>query len=871
MMKRDMPKAYVPGEFEAQTYRRWEESGFFHPENLPGERNESFCIVMPPPNVTGTLHLGHAVMLAIEDLMIRFERMRGKKALWVPGTDHAAIATQTKVEKNLIKTTGKTRHDLGRDAFLELVRAFAKESHDTIVSQVKSMGSSCDWLREAYTLDEARSKAVRTMFKMMYDDGLIYRGTRVVNWDPEFQTTLADDEVETKDTTAKLYTFKYDAAFPIAISTTRPETKFGDTAVAVHPDDTRYAALVGKTFTATYCGKEISVQVIADAAVDPAFGTGALGVTPAHSKIDEDIARRHNLPSVQVIGKDGKMMASAGTVVSGMTTLAARAMAIEALRAGGVLLEEKEVAQALPISQRGGGVVEELPMLQWFIDVNKKIERLGGKSLKELSLLAVREGGVQIIPDRFEKVYFHWMENLRDWCISRQIWFGHQVPVWYRGEEMYVGIEAPKGEGWVQDPDSLDTWFSSGLWTFSTLGWPDAMGDLQTYHPTAVLETGYDILFFWVARMILMTTYAMGEVPFRHVYLHGLIRDEEGRKMSKSLGNVIDPLIMNEKYGTDATRLALVLGSTPGNDMKLSEAKIEGFRNFANKLWNISRFVLSQNGDVAAEVSAKTLADEWILAELSAITRQVTDDLAHFRFSGAGEALRDFTWSKFADWYLEVAKVQMKDAALLPTTLAILHSTLRTILKLWHPFMPFVTETIWQESGLSETEGMLMVAPWPVPMSLARDGAAFANVQELVTVLRNLRAEHKVQPGKKLVARMEKNSIVHSHELAIKMLAQLEAIEGLGGASGKVAKAVTSLGAVELVLEAEVDAAAERERLSKEIAALESYITSLGSRLENADFVARAPAAVVEKEKAKLLEAKGKCATLKGELEKLEP
>lgn len=853
---KELPKAYVAGEHEAGILKLWEQSGFFKPENLPGERKEPFCIVMPPPNVTGTLHLGHASMLAIEDLMIRFERMRGKAALWIPGTDHAAIATQTKVEKILREKMGKTRHEIGREPFLKEVREFAQNSHDTIVHQVKAMGSSCDWSREAYTLDEPRNRAVRTMFKMMYDDGLIYRGTRVVNWDPEFQTTLADDEVEKKETTAKFYTFKYAADFPITISSTRPETKFGDTGVAVHPSDERYKKFIGQTLTADFCGKQISVKVVADIAVDPAFGTGALGVTPAHSKIDEDIASRHALKSEQVIGMDGKMM-NVPAAFLGMNTKQARAAVVAELEKRGLIAKEEEVPQSLPISQRGGGVVEELPMLQWFINVNKPIASRGGKTLKELSIEAVKSGSVNIVPDRFAKVYFHWMENLRDWCISRQIWFGHQIPVWYRGDEIFCGVEAPAGEGWKQDPDSLDTWFSSGIWTFSTLGWPEKTKDLEFFHPTTVLETGYDILFFWVARMILMTTYAMGEVPFKNVYLHGLVRDEQGRKMSKSLGNVIDPLETNAKFGTDATRLALVIGSSPGNDVKLSEQKVEGFRNFANKLWNISRFVLTLPG-TPTSVEAFTLADRWILKRLDEVTREATAHLEQYRFSQAGELLRDFTWSEFADWYLEVAKVQLRgvgehDAG---HTIALLHHVLKTVLKLWHPFMPFVTETIWQSAGFGE---LLMVAEWPrvykqnfLERLLAPkdDSAEFAQIQELITKLRNLRAEAGVPAGKRLKARIEPSELAKSHEEIVKALAMLEAIDWSG--SG-------------IALEIGVD----KEKIEKEIAELAKYIGIQEGKLQNADFVARAPAAVIDKEKQKLAEAKTKVESLKAQLSSL--
>ena len=740
----DLPKAYDASSVEDALYKEWEDSGVFNPDKLPerNQKGEPYCIVMPPPNRTGTLHMGHAAMLAIEDLMIRFERMRGKKTLWIPGTDHAAIATQVKVEQLLMKEGMKDpRKELGREKFLERVVQFADDSANTIRKQVRKMGSSCDWSREKYTLDEERNEAVNEMFKMMFEDGIIKRGYRVVNWDPQFQTTLSDDEVLTKETTAKLLTFTYDKDFPIAISTTRPETKFGDTAVAVHPTDKRYKDLVGKTLTANFCGKEIHVKVIADEAVDPTFGTGALGVTPAHSMIDADIAVRHDLPTVQVIGKDGKMTGDAGQKFSGLTVVEAREKVEKMLSDAGLLKSVEDVPQNLPVAERGGAPVEQLPMRQWFIRVNKKFalrqDTLGKwkkgdqATLKELMIHAVESGQTKIIPERFDKTYFHWINNLRDWCISRQIWFGHQIPVWYKenkkmmqatGEqvEMVVSEKSP-GKGWKRDPDTLDTWFSSGLWTFSTLGWPDekAFKKMRKYHPTAVLETGYDILFFWVARMILMSTYALGEVPFKDVYLHGLVRDEQGRKMSKSLGNVLDPLDLIPKYGTDAVRLSLLMGTTPGQDMKLSEAKVEGFRNFTNKLWNISRFILMQIGDsadglrpTADGVKAKTIADEWILARLDETVASVTKKMEAFEFSSAGEELRDFTWSDLADWYLEIAKIEKGKEK-------ILSHILESILKLWHPFMPFVTEHIWKTAGFN---GGLIIAEWlssdlPSPIS----------------------------------------------------------------------------------------------------------------------------------------------------------
>ncbi|MCI0479496.1 valine--tRNA ligase, partial [Candidatus Uhrbacteria bacterium] len=777
---RDLPKAYDAASVEAEIFKGWESSGAFDPDRLEAldlrfKDAEPYCIALPPPNRTGTLHLGHAVMLAIEDLLIRFHRMSGKKAYWVPGTDHAAISTQVKVEQMLISQGMKDpRRELGRDAFLAKVREFAQTSRDTIVGQCKAMGASMDWSRETYTLDEQRNRAVNEVFRMMHEDGLIERGFRVVNWDPVFKTTLSDDEVEMKETTARLVTFTYDKDFPIPVATTRPETKFGDTAVAVHPDDERYKGYVGKTYEPVFCGKRLSITVVADEAVDPAFGTGAVGVTPAHSMTDADIADRHQLPTVQVIDQSSRMIADAvGEGFGGLTTVEARIKIEEALKAAGLVRSAEEVPQSLPIAQRGGATVEQLPMKQWFVRVNKPFavrqDTLGKwkkgeqTTLKELMRHAVASKLITVVPERFEKIYFHWIDNLRDWCISRQIWFGHRIPVWYRvpSTEYRVSATSP-GEGWEQDPDTLDTWFSSGLWTFSTLGWPDAeeFARNRAYHPTSVLETGYDILFFWIARMVLMSTYVLGEVPFKDVYLHGLVRDEKGRKMSKSLGNVIDPLDMIARYGTDAVRLALVLGTTAGQDQKLSEEKIEGFRNFTNKLWNISRFIISVipaeagNQKKVGEVldsrlrgddkQEMTIADRWILSRLDEVTASVTKKIAAYEFSSAGEELRDFTWGDLADWYLEIAKVE-KDKE------AILSHVLKTILTLWHPFMPFVTEDIWKTAGFGS---QLIVAPWPIRAagSVQHAGGTdvFEALRDVVTVARRLRAENGIEPQKEI-------------------------------------------------------------------------------------------------------------------------
>jgi valyl-tRNA synthetase len=705
-------KPYDAQSAEASIYKKWEESGYFNPDNLPGERTEPFSIVLPPPNVTGTLHLGHASMLAIEDILVRYNRMRGKKALWIPGTDSAAIATQSKVEKEVQKAEGKSRHDLGRGELLKRVDAFAKQSESTIINQVKRMGSSLDWSRYAYTLDERRYAAVMEAFVRMHGAGLIYRGNRIVNWDPKGQTTISDDEIVHEERQASLVTFKYSKDFPIPVATTRLETKVGDVAVAVHPDDARYAEFVGREYDAVFCGVPLRIKVIADKEVDPEFGTGALGVTPAHSMTDWEIAERHGLSNrPQVINEYAKMTVEGP--LNGKKAAEARAMVLEWLKAEGLFIEEKDVRQNVSTAERTGGIIEPLPKLQWFIDVNKPIAARGGRSLKEIMRDAVSSGKIAIMPPHFEKTYHHWIDNLRDWCISRQIWFGHRIPVWYKDGDMKVQA-LPPGEGWEQDPDTLDTWFSSGLWTFSTLGWPEETADLKTYHPTTVLETGYDILFFWVARMILMSGFLMDEAPFKNVYLHGLVRDGQGRKMSKSLGNIIDPLDMIAKYGADAVRLSLIMGAAPGNDIRLDENRIRGYKNFANKVWNITRFVLeaaqSANATAGSPVQPE---DESIIAEARVMAAEAAKHIDTFRLDLAADAAYQFIWSRFADQVLEESKPLMKggDAARAASRAAALLQALDIILKTLHPFMPFVTEEIW--SDMPARKDLLMVEQWP--------------------------------------------------------------------------------------------------------------------------------------------------------------
>ncbi len=715
-------RPYNPAESEPKILATWDESGFFNPDvcvekGVTQADAETFSIVLPPPNVTGTLHTGHALMLVIQDIMVRYQRMLGKRTLWIPGTDHAAIATQSKVEKNLEKE-GIKKHDLGREEFLKRVEQFAQESHDTIVNQCKKMGASLDWSREAFTLDEPRSLAVRTAFKQMYDDGLIYRKYRVINWDPKGQTVISDDEVVYEERDAKLYTFKYWKDFPISIATTRPETKIGDAAVAVHPDDARYQQYIGQIFTGTFCGVDLSIKIIADRGVDPEFGTGALGVTPAHSKIDWDMAQKNDLPVIPVINEYGKMTAG-GDALIGKKTSEAKEIVAQWLRDEGLMENEVSIKQNVSTAERTGAIIEPLPKLQWFVDVNKPVAARHGKTLKQLMLDAVEKDGVSIVPDRFQKNYCNWIENLQDWCISRQIWYGHRIPVWYRGEEIYSGMEAPEGDGWTQDEDSLDTWFSSSLWTFSTLGWPEQTTDFATYHPTSVLETGYDILPVWVARMILMSTYLLGEIPFKTVYLHGMVRAANGAKMSKSLGNAaIDPLDIIAKYGNDALRMAMIIGNTPGNDLKLDENDIRGYGKFGNKIWNAARFVLENITDLNfMEPVELDEEDQKSVDELNELVSIVTKEMNEFKFSLAGDKLYHYFWHTFADIIIERSKKKITDKTNITSAKWVLYLHIVILTKALHPFMPFITEKIWgllpKNTNETNDRKLLIIEAWP--------------------------------------------------------------------------------------------------------------------------------------------------------------
>jgi valyl-tRNA synthetase len=876
-MNKLIEKNYEPSLHEDPVYDIWEKSGYFNPDNLDlPEDAPSFSIVLPPPNITDKLHVGHAAMLAIEDLFVRYHRMRGYRTLWVPGTDHAAIATQAVVEKRLNAETGQTRHDLGREVFLERVWEFALGTQKVILNQIKKMGASLDWSRLCFTLDEDRQKNVKAMFVQMYEAGLIYRGERIVNWCPHCSSTLSDDEVEYTQQQAKLYTFRYDKGFPFAISTTRPETKLGDTAVAVNPKDARYKQYVGKELAVNFCGVDLQIKIIADRNVDMEFGTGALGVTPAHSMVDWAMAQANNLPMKKVINEDGSITTGFGEF-SGKNVLVARQMIVEQLAMNGLLEQEEDFKNNLSVCYRCTTPIEPLLSKQWFVAVDAPVERLGGKSLKQAAIAAVEEGQIEFLPGRFKKTYLDWMNNLRDWCISRQIWFGHEIPVWYRkqtgdsnieqgidgdnkaGEdEVYVG-DTPVGEGWVKDTDTLDTWFSSGMWTFSTLGWlqnyvdGQKRGDLAKFHPTDLLETGYDIITLWVSRMIMMSLFAVGEIPFKHVYLHGIVLDKSGKKMSKSKGNGIDPLDMKKLYGADAVRLSLLIGTTPGNDARMYEEKIATARNFVNKLWNISRYILGKvenlNDDFV--VNDLSLADRWILSRLQRLIGEVDGYLARHDFSLAGEALREFTWNDVADWYLEASKFDRSSQQD-----KVLVHILKTLLTLWHPFMPFVTEKLW--SYLNQ-EKLLLVSSWPQirdELINLEAEADFETIKTMIVNIRNARSANDVEPKQKVKA------VIYGHEQSALLRGQGELIKGLRTGIEELLLSATGealdnaiyiqSGALEIYLLGAIDPQKEQRRLGKEKQRLEILIDSLRIKLGNQEFVNNAPKQVVDNFKERL-------------------
>ncbi len=724
-MHEKFTKPYEAKDTENRIYEAWEQSGFFNPNNLPDTSIEPYAVVLPPANVTGVLHLGHAYESSLQDAAIRFNRMRGKKAVWIPGTDSAAIATQARVEKDILKQEGKTRHELGREELVKRVTEFAKSSEQTILGQLKKMGDSLDWSRYAYTLDDTRNRAVFTAFQRMYNAGLIYRGSRIVNWDAKAQTTISDDEVVYVEEASKFYYFQYG---PFVIGTARPETKFGDKYVVVHPDDARYAQYAhGQQIELEWITGPITATVIKDAASDPEIGTGAMTITPWHSQVDFEIAERNHLDKEQVIDRYGKLLPIAGEF-AGTKITDARERIVEKMKAKGLLVKiDEKYVHNIATSERTGAVIEPQIMKQWFIGVDtpfaiphSEIPGIASGStttLKKLMKAAVESGEVRMPQEGFKKTYMHWVENLHDWCISRQIWFGHRIPVWYCGDEIKVQMDSP-GQQWEQDPDVLDTWFSSALWTFSTLGWPEETQDLKTFHPTSFMSPAYEILQLWVSRMILMSTFHLGQVPFRTVMIHGLVRDKSGRKFSKSLGNGIDPLVMIEKYGADALRMSLMVANPVGSDIKFDEGKVKAYKNFANKLWNISRFTFANTEDVVVDKNEITTdADKQLIQELAEIMKDITADFEEYRFHLASEKLYHYVWHRFADVIIEESKniLAQGDEAVKRSRQQTLLTILKTALIALHPFMPFITEEIWAHMprGVNEEMHLLMIEKWP--------------------------------------------------------------------------------------------------------------------------------------------------------------
>ncbi len=886
--KKEMPKTYDPHATEQRLYDWWEAQGYFRPETqfeqgLADRTQKPFVISMPPPNVTGELHLGHAITASAEDLMIRYHRMRGEPTLWVPGSDHAGIATQNVVERELAKE-GLTRHDLGREKFVKQVWQWKEKYGGIITEQHRRLGISCDWERERFTLDEGLSHAVRVAFVQLYEKGLIYRGTYLVNWCPRCGTAISDLEVVHQEEAAKLWYVRYPlvdgrwtmadgewgsgrwaegATEYIGVATTRPETILGDTAVAVNPDDPRYKPLVGREAILPALGRRI--PIIADPSVDPEFGTGAVKVTPAHDPTDYEIGQRHGLAAIDVLTDDGNMNEEAGSY-AGQDRYECRRNLVADLEKEGLLVKIEDYSHALGHCQRCDTVIEPRISTQWFVKI---------KPLAERAIEAVRDGRIRIVPERFTQVYYNWIENIRDWCISRQLWWGHRIPIWYCddcGQKM-AAVTGPTeckhcGSTAIhQDEDVLDTWFSSGLWPFSTLGWPDDTEDLRYFYPTTVMETGYDILFFWVARMIMLGLECTDDIPFDTIYLHGLIRDEHGQKMSKSKGNAIDPLEVMNQYGTDALRFTLLTGSTPGNDMKLALSRVEANRNFANKIWNATRFVVNSLGygftiDWGTwDIGTLTLADHWILSRHNRLTANVTRLIDAYQFGEAGRQIYDFLWGEFCDWYIEMSKIRLygRDARRRLMVKRVLVYVLERTLRLLHPFMPFVTEALWQE--LPHEGESLMIAPWPEPRETddkAEDEMGL--VMDTIRAIRNARAEYEVEPGQRIEAIItagERYDLLASQRNILVSLARLDdkKLRLAHTLVKKPAKALTLvIGDLEiyLPLAGMVDLAAERERLTKEVEALSAAITRSEGLLANEDFTRKAPVHVVDREREKL-------------------
>ncbi|HUI88881.1 MAG TPA: valine--tRNA ligase [Anaerolineales bacterium] len=877
MTKHELPKAYDFKSTESRVYALWETGGYFKPWNDPSRKGfdptvKPFVISIPPPNVTGELHLGHAMFVSVEDLMIRYHRMKGIPTLWVPGSDHAGIATQLMVERHLLRTEEVTREELGREEFIKRTWDWKRKYGGMITNQIRRLGASCDWDRERFTLDDGLSRAVREAFVRLYEKGLIYRGPRLINWSPGLKTAVSDLEVEYNEEEATLYYFKYmlkDSQEFIPVATIRPETILGDTAVAVHPDDDRYKKYVGKLVIMPMLGREI--PVIADDYVSREFGTGALKITPGHDPNDYAIAQRHNLPVISLLDEAAKINENGGPY-QGQDRFECREKLWSDMKKAGLVIKEEKYLTTVPRSQRGGEIVEPMISTQWFV----KIEPLAKAALQ-----AVRDGRIKIVPERFEKVYYNWLDNIKDWCISRQLWWGHRIPVWYcENSHMTVTREDPSecatchSKNIHQDDDVLDTWFSSGLWPFSTLGWPDETPDYKYFYPTSYLETGYDILFFWVARMVMDGLEFTGQAPFHTVYLHGLIRDEHGQKMSKTKGNVIDPLTVMDELGTDALRFTLLVGATPGNDMNLSVKKVEANRNFANKIWNAGRFVINAIDSLPSEsaMGDPTLADSWIWTKTQQLLRDVDRLFQTFQYGEAGRQIYEFFWSDFADWYVEIAKEQMQNDGMKKQTVITLARILDMSLRLLHPFTPFVTEELWGhlrrtllDSPISNIASdwpeALIIAKWPEAHEPEeREESAlqdFGKIQEIVRSIRNARAENHVKPSIRFKFKLvsdEDFDLLQRNSYAItcstgtyppEIVKRLDSkpVDHIGLVSGSTE--------IYLPLADMVDKSDEKSRLEKELKEAEAQIERLAQLLAG-DFAKKAPASVVDKEREKL-------------------
>ena len=861
-----LEKNYNPKDFEEKIYEKWENDGDFKPDMR--SKNEAFSIVIPPPNVTGVLHMGHALDDTLQDILIRYNRMLGKKVLWQPGTDHAGIATQMVVERNLAKE-GVTRHDLGREKFIEKVWEWRKQSGGTICRQLRRLGASCDWSRERFTMDEGLSRAVRKIFVSLYKDGLIFKAKKLVNWDPKLGTAVSDLEVVQKETVGKMYYYKYPIEGTegeyIHIATTRPETMFGDTAVAVSKDNPKLAHLIGKNCIIPIINRVI--PIVGDEHADPEKGTGAVKITPAHDFNDFEVGKRHNLPMINVLNPDATL--NENTPYAGLTTMEARAKTIEKLTELGLMDKIEDHPMVIPYGDRSGVVIEPLMTDQWFVDAPK---------LAVAAIKAVEDGDMQFVPKSYEKTYFEWMRNIQPWCISRQLWWGHQMPIWYGpdGEifceenEEEAKAAAAKHYGkevdLTRETDVLDTWFSSGLWAFSTMGWPDETEFLKTFYPTSVLVTGFDIIFFWVARMMMMSMYMMKRVPFKKCYIHGLVRDEQGRKMSKSKGNTVDPMETIEKYGADALRFFMAAMETQGRDINLSDSRIQGYRNFATKLWNAARFCEMNECYSVKDfdvTSAKLEISKWIMAKAKEASAEVTENLNSFRFSDAANAVYQFIWGTFCDWYIELIKPIFygENADEIKEIRAVTAWTLDRILVMLHPFMPFITEELWD--NLTERSCKLIHAKWSADETVnADDKNEIDRAIDIISAIRSLRASMNLPAGAKLHAYVKDASAVtlttiERQKTLICKLARLEKLDALGNCdvTKDMVQTVSREAAILIPLKGVVDFEAERARLQKELETLNKNLEGYSRKLSNESFVAKAPAAVVAEEKRRQAEA----------------